>query len=587
MPRPRGPALARWSLIALGVLLVAGVGIAAYRYWRARRLEPTRIVVAVFTNRTGDPALEQFGSMAADWITRGLARTPTIEVVDVGTVYVQGRTANGQPTDPLALARQNGAGSVVAGSYYVSGDTLAVRSTVIDAATGEVLHTVTPVLVARSESVKALELLQQQVVPAVTGALDVEFRPFSAQPSTPPTYAAYQAFVAGQSAYWQGRPATEARDFFQYAVASDTSFLTAAVWLAFVGANGAGCPLTDSVTAALSGRTGALSRFDQLTLAIAGARCRNNWHQAFRLAAEQAALLPRSTYAVYTAGFFALTSGRPRRARALLRSIDPARELGWMSDSAKSVYWRDLTAAEHFLGEYQVELAEARRLARAFPDRAAPHLIAARALAGLRRPDEALAELDRVFGLPADAAVRVQGSLSPGLVAYQAAGELLTHGDTAAARSAAERAVAWYAAGPDRFQGRYERLWYSRALLLLGRDDEALTQVLLGGQADTNDMSYLAMRGVLAARRGAVEQAVELDRRLATLPNLDARAGAWVQRARTAVARGDLATARQYLVQAKALGVARVGVGVDLHSDPIMAPMRGDSVFEGILQPAE
>ena len=64
MPRPRGPAFARWSLIALGVLLVAGVGIAAYRYWRARRLEPSRIVVAVFTNRTGDPALEQFGSMA-------------------------------------------------------------------------------------------------------------------------------------------------------------------------------------------------------------------------------------------------------------------------------------------------------------------------------------------------------------------------------------------------------------------------------------------------------------------------------------------------------------------------------------------
>jgi TolB-like protein len=155
--------------------------------------------VAVFTNRTGDPALEQFGSMAAEWITHGLARTPTVEVVDVGTVYVQGRTANGQLTDPLALARQNGASSVVAGSYYLSGDTLAVRSTVIDAATGEVHHTVTPVLVARSESVKALELLQQQVVPAVTGALDVEFRPFSAQPSTPPTYAAYQAFVAGQS----------------------------------------------------------------------------------------------------------------------------------------------------------------------------------------------------------------------------------------------------------------------------------------------------------------------------------------------------------------------------------------------------
>jgi hypothetical protein len=97
---------------------------------------------------------------------------------------------------------------------------------------------------------------------AVAGALDVEFRPFTAQPSAPPQCAAYQAFVAGQAAYWQGRPAGEARDFFQYAAASDSTFLTAAVWLAFVGANGAACALTDSVARALAERTAAINRFD-------------------------------------------------------------------------------------------------------------------------------------------------------------------------------------------------------------------------------------------------------------------------------------------------------------------------------------
>ncbi len=255
MPLLDRPAVRRWSLIALLALAAAGaVAVVAVRHWRGRP-ERTRIVVAVFANRTGDPELEQFGSMAADWVTRGLARTPTVEVVDLGALYVEGRTASGQPTDPLELARRNGAGSVVAGSYYVSEDTLAVRSTVIDGTTGEVLQTVTPVRVGRNESVKALELLQQQVMTAVAGALDVEFRPFTAQPSAPPPYAAYQAFVAGQTAYWQGRPASEARDFFQYAAASDSTFLTAVVWLAFVGANGAGCALTDSVTRALAGRT--------------------------------------------------------------------------------------------------------------------------------------------------------------------------------------------------------------------------------------------------------------------------------------------------------------------------------------------
>lgn len=578
----------RWSLLALGVLAAAGLALLAVRRWRGSRPDRTRVVVAVFANRTGDPALEQFGSMAADWVTRGLARTPAVEVVDVGALYVQGRTPSGRPTDPLELARRNGAGSVVAGSYYVSEDTLAVRSTVLDVATGEVLQTVMPVRVARSESVKALELLQQQVMTAVAGALDVEFRPFTAQPSAPPPYAAYQAFVAGQAAYWQGRPATEARDFFRYAAASDSTFLTAAVWLAFVGANGAGCSLTDSVTTALAGRTSALNRFDQLTLGISSARCRNQWHEAFHLAAEQAALRPRSTYAVYTAGFFALTSGRPRVARDFLRSIDPAHELGWLSDSAKSVYWRDLTAAEHLLGDFQSELQHARRLERAFPDRAGTHLIAARALAGLGRRHDALAAVDAVLRLGVDASVRVQGSLSPGLICQETAAELLAHGDSAGALEAAERAVAWYGGAEDRLQGRYERLWLARSLMMLGRLDEAVAAAVVGSRTDSTDVSYLGLRGVLAGYRGATEQSLELDRRLTLLQGADPRgAPSWVWRARIATARGDQATALQHLRVAAEQGVPRVGIGVDIHADPIFAPLRGDSVFQAILRVGE
>ena len=441
--------------------------------------------------------------------------------------------------------------------------------------------------VARSESVKALELLQQQVMTAVTGALDVEFRPFTAQPSAPPPYAAYQAFVAGQAAYWQGRPAGEARDFFQYAAASDSTFLTAALWLAFVGANGAGCALTDSVARALAERTAAINRFDQLTLGISAARCRNHWHEAFQLAAEQAALRPRSTYAVYTAGFFALTSGRPRRARDFLRSIDPAHELGWLSDSAKSVYWRDLTAAEHLLGDYGSELEDARHLEHAFPGRAGTHLIAARALAGLRRSDDALAEVDAVLRLPVDETVRVAGSLSPGLICQETAAELRAHGDSVGGRQAAERGVAWYGGAEDRLRGRYERLWLARSLMMLGRLDEALAAVVVGSRADSTDVSYIGLRGVLAGYRGATDQALELDRRLAALEPSGPRGATWVWRARIAVARGDRAAALEDLRIGAEQGLPRVGIGVDIHADPIFEPLRGDSTFEAMLQSGE
>ena len=204
-----GPGGRRWIAVALVALVVVVAAVAGLRRRRAGQQARTRMVVAVFANRTGDASLEPFGSMAADWITRGLARTPSVEVVDVGALYVQGRGESGQPTDPLELARRNGAGSAVAGSYYVADDTLVVRSSVVDVATGEILETVTPVRVPKGQSVRALELLQQYVMTAVAGALDVEFRPFTAGPTAPPPYAAYHAFVAGQAAYWQGRPATE------------------------------------------------------------------------------------------------------------------------------------------------------------------------------------------------------------------------------------------------------------------------------------------------------------------------------------------------------------------------------------------
>ncbi len=512
-----GPGFRRHVVVALLAVALAGAAFVGLRRWREAERARTRMVVAVFTNRTGDASLEPFGSMAADWITRGLARTPSVEVVDVGALYVQGRGASGQPTDPLELARRNGAGSAVAGSYYVADDTLVVRSSVVDVATGEILETVTPVRVPKGQSVRALELLQQYVMTAVAGALEVEFRPFTAQPTPPPPYAAYHAFVAGQAAYWQGRPATESRDFFTYAVASDSSFLTAAVWLAFVGANGAGCGLTDSVAQALASRTDALSRFDRLTLDISAARCADDWHRAYRLAAEQAALRPRSTYAVYTAGFFAVTSGRPRAAVELLGSIDPDHDLGWLSDSAKSVYWRDYTAAEHLLGQYDTELSQARRLERRFPERSASHLVAARALAGLHRGRESIEELDRIMQLPVDRAIRMKGSLSLGLIAYTLAIELLAHGDSLAARQALDRAIGWYEGGPDRFGGRYEHAWYARSLLLAGRRDEALAEASVGSRADSTDVTYLGLRGFLAASMGAGSVAQELDGRLAAI----------------------------------------------------------------------
>lgn len=571
-------------LLGAAVALALGIG-AALVAGRIGTPSPDRqrVAVAVFVNRTGDPSLEPLGSMAADWVTRGLTHTALVDVVDVGALYVEGRSPDGVPTDPHELARRNGAGTVVAGSYYLATDTLVVRATVEDAVNGTVLQTVAPVHAPAAEAIRALDVLREHVMTAIAGVFDVRYGSVSARQSAPLTFSAYRAFIDGQAAYWQGRSPAEVKAHFERAAAEDSTFAGSAVWLAFIGANGAGCPLTDSVAAALAPRRERLTPFDRLTLDISSARCRNDWAAGYRLALEQAGLRPRSTYAVYTAGFFALTSGHLHAARDLLASIDPERELGWLSDPAKTFYWRDLAAARHLIGEYEEERREAERQVDAFPTRVGPRLTLARALAALGRHRDALAELDAIARLAADPTVKVEGGMTPGFAAYLIAADLRVHGDTTAWRVAAERAVDWYRGDPARLQGRLERYHFARTLTMLERWDEALAVMAFGAAADTTDPLHTSLRGVLAARQGRRDAALLEDGRLARigLDPLWAPAVA-IQRTRLAAALGDLEAAFAHFARAAELGVVRVPLGYDIHSDPLFDPLRGDPRFERV-----
>ncbi|MBK9088577.1 MAG: protein kinase, partial [Holophagales bacterium] len=103
-------------------------------------LDPKRVVVAVFENRTGDPDLDDLGKVAADWITEALIPLgadilPSSQAI--GAVSGPAPAGGGDPA--LALARGTGAGLLVTGSYNLSGDRIQVRARLLDAATGRVL----------------------------------------------------------------------------------------------------------------------------------------------------------------------------------------------------------------------------------------------------------------------------------------------------------------------------------------------------------------------------------------------------------------------------------------------------------------
>ncbi len=125
------PTRHQWVLpTALVVALTLGGGLlgGALSRHKSPDLNARRVAVAVFENRTGRPDLDDLGSMTADWIVRGLMETPLINQTDLETVYAGRIGDTGARADPRVLARRNGAGLVISGNYYRSGDSVLIQA---------------------------------------------------------------------------------------------------------------------------------------------------------------------------------------------------------------------------------------------------------------------------------------------------------------------------------------------------------------------------------------------------------------------------------------------------------------------------
>jgi serine/threonine-protein kinase len=123
------------SLIAIAALII---GLSRDPPNPAPALDRNRVVVVPLENRTGDTALAVLGSLAADWIARGLQEIDVIEVVPTATAVNPGPdVASVAESSDAGTARAAGmatrAGTVVAGSYYRRADSLEFQTQVIDA----------------------------------------------------------------------------------------------------------------------------------------------------------------------------------------------------------------------------------------------------------------------------------------------------------------------------------------------------------------------------------------------------------------------------------------------------------------------
>jgi tetratricopeptide (TPR) repeat protein len=589
------PLVAAAFVVAMPIAVVL-----ALRSWRsgpptpAPALDPQRVAVAGFQNRTGASALDSVGQMAVDAIKDGLAQIDTIRVVPatLATEAPRARPLAGIDT-VQALAQATGAGLVISGAYYQQeGSTLQVRASLTDAIAGKPLYTVEPVTAPREAVAEAIATLQGRIVDAVAAhCLDPSHDLLSRELRAPPVDAT-KAWRDAWRLMGSDPPAAEA--FFRHALDLDPSFVSARLGLVSALIHQYQLPgKWPGAAAELE-----IIERDQTRL-TPRVRLEVRWHRANlegrleevrRLRLEMNQMDHITSLGNVTS--FNLQTNRPRQAAEFRKS--PALEES-LKDPIGVYLVLNITGALHQLGEHEQELAEARRGLSLHPDLLNMRAYEARALVALGRLAEVEALIDEVLAMAphwAFAKCCVPDG-TPGYVMLSAAEELRAHGRREAARPLAARVAEWYRSRPaGEAEEEKNRAGLGESLYRAERWEEARAVFTQLAARHPENFNHLGRLGTLAARRGARVEVERIDQRLQKkhrLYHFPETNTFWRARARALL--GDRAPALALLRDAIAEGVGSTGEAygyalVLRHSMDLEA-LRGDPAFEALLKPKD
>jgi DNA-binding SARP family transcriptional activator len=539
---------------------------------------PNRVLVFPLENQSGDPSLEPVGRMAADWITQGLAGAEYLQVVPSSELILDvGSDSGGLPVpDHDALGRraaeEAGAGTLVSGRFYASGDGLEFHIQILEMPGWELLESIGPIRSATMDPLEAVDVIRQRVLISLAVNRNEEFAGIYAASARPPTYPAYLAYVEGGRKMSMGDWRGAARDLMR-ANELSPEFTAPLIYAGFALINGWGdYAAADSVAGIVEASLESLPPYDRLRLELLQATLEGDNPRAY-LAVKQAASLVPGGSAHYSSGQRALGLNRPLEALEILSTWDPTRKAfrQW------TAYWNIVTQAYHLLGDHERELEVARRGRQQIPDRLEMLGYEVRALAALGRVQEVTQRLDESLSF------RSSPRINPGRVMLWAAAELLTHGFQAGADSALVHFHAWYDALNPEARGQSNlRYLRARALYAQGRFESAREEFLDLSAEDPGDVNSLRYLGAIAARVGERGLAMEYAEALGALdrPYLFGR-HTWGQAAIAALL-GDEEQAVALLRTSVSEGVY---FGTSLLSDLDLLVLKNFPPFQAFIEP--
>jgi tetratricopeptide (TPR) repeat protein/tRNA A-37 threonylcarbamoyl transferase component Bud32 len=551
-------------LVFFGVRAITGVD--------APGVDRERVVVAPFENRTGQPALDPVGSMAADWIIQGLTRTGLMQVVPVTATLTASRFVLGEPgaADSAGrirmLADETAAGVVVSGAYYQQGDFLYFQATVTDGLAGTVLHALEPVAAPADLPLTGIEELQRRL----TGLLAPRFNPRTQHHAAgggvaPPSFEAYRAHARAMEHFTAGNW-TAAIPHFMEAAAHDSTFTVPLLYAGIALHNLEQWVATDSILTLIRPRLHRLGEFEQLGFAMLDAMLRGDLLAYYR-SQERAPQIAPGTLAHYGLALGAVWLNRPREAIRTFEEIDPERgELrGWLA------YWQWYGLAHHRLGQHRRELRVVRRALELYPGDARTFPIQIRALAGLGRVRELRSLLDD----------RLADAPDPAGLLRLAGLELMAHGSRAEGVALLRESLEWDLARPDDSATYRRRLAHGHYLV---GDLDAAERLLRALAADApEDHSVQGALGTIAARRGDEAEARRWSEWLAALDRPDIQGDNTYWRARIAALLGEPDEAVSLLRQAWREGT--YWVWDSAHRDPDLDAIRRHPAYREFMRP--
>jgi DNA-binding SARP family transcriptional activator len=576
---PRGRAVRRLAAAA-ALVAVALLGFAALGDRSpAPALDPDRVLVYPLENRTGDADFDPAGRLAADWITRGLARADFLEAIPSTELLLAPEPGNGDEgasSDYLQrakeTAREAGCGTLVTGAYYDRASEIEFHVQILEAPDWEVLESVGPIRADATDPMEAVDVLGQRVLISMGLHRDRSLAGVFAKSERPPTYAAYVAFVEAFEKFLAG----QWRESAAYAMRANEispEFTSPLLIAAVALVNGWGdFRAADSVLRIAEASRDRLPYYDRLRLELVRATLWGDHRKAHRAAKEAAAMVPGGT-ANYAFAYLGVAINRPRETLETIATFDPSRR----GPRDLVQFWDTDTQARHILGEHRRELREAREGRSRFPDDIRPLWYEIRALAALGRLEDLNRLLDESLHL------RWVPGLNPGLILVQAAEELRVHGFPEEADAVLSRFPSWYdSLDPEQRMRPEVRVPLGRAHYLAGRLDSArgvFSEIRSAAPGNPLPLRYL---GTIAARDGDRETALARSRELADLDGDYLFGQQTLGRAAIAARLGEKQEALALLRRSVSEGVM---FGARLHADPDLMVLRDYPPYQEFMRP--